>query len=130
MNTIKINTKQPQVVSTSKVPAQKEIVYLEIINKVHHFADDRYEFGIRYYYEVTEDGNTKQIDVPDKRKGRTLTAQEVNYVAAQITPTGNNYTEIERSYTLAGAFAIVSADSAENWGLTASDWEVTTANND
>lgn len=128
MNTIKINTKQAVLVDPAR--NLSAVVTLEIINRVHHFSDDRYEFGIRYYYEVTEDETTTQVDVPFKKHGRTLSAAEVNYVAGQITPTGDNYTEVERSYTLAGAFAIVAADSAENWGLTAKDWEVTTANNE
>lgn len=33
--------------------------------------------------------------------------------------------EVDFKNVLNGAFAIVHADSAKNWGLTANDWEVT-----
>ena len=120
---ITINTKQPQLVDPARNVSA--VVYLEVINKVHHFEDDKFEFGIRYYYELTTDGVIEQYDVPFKRKGRQLTREQVNAVAATITPTADNYVDIERQYTLNGAFAIVQADSADNWGLTANDWEVT-----
>ena len=124
---ITINTKTPQLVDPAR--NLSAVVYLEIINKVHHFENDRFEFGIRYYYEVTEGEGEQAVTtrhtLPFKRQGRQLTREQVNAVAATVTPTADNYVDVERQYVLNGAFAIVHADSAENWGLTANDWEVT-----
>lgn len=124
---ITINTKTSQLVDPAR--NLSAVVYLEIINKVHHFADDRFEFGIRYYYTTTEgegdEAVTTQHTLQFKRQGRQLAREQINAVAATVTPTADNYVDVERQYVLNGAFAIVHADSAENWGLTANDWEVT-----
>ena len=135
MNTIKINTKQPQVVSVSKVPAREETVYFKVINMVYHPETGMFEFGFKYYYldienEGQENEVIKEVLVPNKLMGKSFPKQEIDYVASQITPTGDTFSSTIEQYMLAGAIAIVAADTAENWGLTASDWEVTTANNE
>jgi hypothetical protein len=118
MNTIKIRTKQ--AVPVNPATNTSAHVYLEISKKTHRLKNDVYEFEIRYYYI----DNGIEVKLGYKGDIRVLSAAEVNYVAEQITPQGVNYTEVERSYIAAGAFAIVSADSSENWDLTANDWEL------
>lgn len=130
MSTIRIKTKQSQLVDTSVVPNKSATVFLEVNSESFNPNTNSLQYSIHYYYEkVVNEGEldeaVEKVTLEQKAKGKTVTEAEAIAIGESIQyPNNLNLIERRRHEILMGAFAIVVQDSDKNWGLSADDWEV------